>query len=310
MTWGTGMGVLGVRGIGSCRIDDGNVGFVMVTDMAHSEVIEPGLRDRHPHRYAVRLRRRNAVLSVATPIGLVLLWEWSARAGVVDTRFFPAPSTVANTARELISDGTLWEATWVTTRTLLIGMVSGFVVGSCVGVVMGLVGLLRAAFEPVLSALYTIPKLAILPLLLLLMGLGEGPRIVVVAIGAFFISWITLLEATAGIQDGYLEAADSLGLTALERFRWVVLPAVAPALFTGLRIEAGQGLLLIVGVEFVLGGEGLGDLIWNSWTIFATGRMYVGVVTVALLGFALAKVVQALNRMFVPWAANNRKSRA
>lgn len=272
-------------------------------------VVEPRVTDRDPDKYNRRLSRQNLILAIATPIVLLLIWEMSARLNLVDTRFFPAPSAIGVTGFELIQNGLLVESLAVTLRTLLIGLIAGNIVGTITGITMGLVRPLRAALDPLLSGLYTIPKLAILPLLLLLLGLGETPRIIVVAIGSFFIAWITMIEATLGIAHGYLETAESLNLSRAQRLRLVIFPAVLPDYFVGLRIAVGNAVLLIVGVEFVLGGAGIGSLIWNSWQIFATERMYAGIVCVGLLGYVLTKIVKIIAKAAVPWSPKSTSRR-
>lgn len=272
-------------------------------------VVEPRVTDRDPERYNRRLSRQNMILAIMTPIVLLLIWELVARLGLVDTRFFPAPSAIGATGFELIRNGMLVESLAVTLRTLLIGLVAGNLIGTIMGVMMGLVRPLRAALDPLLSGLYTVPKLAILPLLLLLLGLGETPRIIVVAIGSFFIAWITMIEATLGIAHGYLETAESLNLSRAQRLRLVIFPAVLPDYFVGLRIAVGNAVLLIVGVEFVLGGAGIGSLIWNSWQIFATERMYAGIVCVGLLGYVLTKIVKIIAKAAVPWSPKSTSRR-
>jgi ABC-type nitrate/sulfonate/bicarbonate transport system permease component len=272
-------------------------------------VVEPRVTDREPDKYNRRLSRQNLILAICTPVVLLLLWELAAQSGWIDRRFFPAPSSIAVTGAGLIQDGMLIEALAVTLRTLLFGLIVGNVLGTLTGMIMGLVRPVRAALDPLLSGLYTVPKLAILPLLLLIFGLDETPRIIVVAIGSFFIAWITMIEATLGIAHGYLETAESLNLARAQRWRLVIFPAVLPDYFVGLRIAIGNAVLLIVGVEFVMGGEGLGSMIWNSWQIFATERMYAGIVVVGLLGYALTKAVKVAAKLAVPWSPKSTSRR-
>jgi sulfonate transport system permease protein len=281
----------------------------LATKNTRMVVVQPRATDRDPQRYSRRLSRQNLALAVATPIVLLIIWQLAAMFHLIDGRFFPPPTKIAVTGWDLIENGSLPIALWVTLRTLMVGLVVGNIVGTIVGIAMGLVRPLRSAFDPLFSGLYTVPKLAILPLLLLMLGLGEAPRIIIVGIGAFFIAWITMLEATMGIAHGYMETAESLELSRWQRLRLVVFPAVLPEYFVGLRISVGQAVLLIVGVEFVTGGEGVGSLIWNSWQIFATERMYAGIVAVALLGYLLTKLVVLAARFAVPWSPKTTSRR-
>src|SRR5699024_9668528 len=156
--------------------------------------------------------RQNLALAIGTPTVLIVVWQLAAMLEIIDSRFFPAPGAIAQTGLDLVRDGSLPVALMPTLRTLLLGLVAGTVSGTGMGIAMGLIRPLRAALDPLFSGLYTVPKLAILPLLLLMLGMGELPRIIVVGIGTFFIAWITMLEATMGIAHGYMETSESLNL--------------------------------------------------------------------------------------------------
>lgn len=271
--------------------------------------IEPGSDDVDPDAFARRRRRQNRVLGIATPLLLLAAWELGGRAGVVDTRFFPPPSDIAVTAVDMLRSGSLQDDFVITMRAWLIAFVAGTLIGTASGVLLGLSRIARAALEPVLSAFYTIPKLAILPLLLMIFGLGETPKIILVALGVFFITWISALEAVLDVPEGYLETARSFAVGRARMLRKVLIPAVLPQIFIGLRIAIGQSILILIGVEFVTGDDGLGHMIWNSWQIFAADRMYVGIILVALIGFLLTNAVQLVGRWCVPWAPRAQRAR-
>jgi ABC-type nitrate/sulfonate/bicarbonate transport system permease component len=281
-----------------------------VAEPAVAITIRPGPSDVDPAGFMRRRRRQNRILGITTPVVLLILWQVCSQAGVIDDRFFPAPTTIASTAREMIADGTLQEDILVTLRVWIIGFLAGFAIGTATGALLGLSRIVRAAFEPVLSSLYTIPKLAILPLLLMIFGLGDTPKIFLVALGVFFISWISTLEAVLDIPEGYLETARSFHVGRIRTLRKVVVPAILPQIFVGMRIAVGNSILILIGIEFVSAKSGIGFRIWNSWTIFAADRMYVGIIVVALLGFLLTNVVKLLARICVPWAPRALSNRA
>lgn len=264
-------------------------------------VVSPGRRERDPVGHARRTRYMKAVLGMGTPVVLLAFWQYAGSQSWIDTRFFPAPSSIADTAGTMIENGTLFDDVWTTTRALLIGFAMGLLAGLAMGVALGLSRVVRASLEPLFSALYTIPKLAILPLLLLIFGLGETPKILLVAIGVFFIIWITVVEAILDIPEGYLEAAESLGVHGWSRFTNVTLPAITPQVFVAIRLSIGNAVLIVVGIEFVNGDAGIGYRIWHSWSLFAADQMYVGMVTVALMGFLLTFAVQVASRLIIRW---------
>lgn len=237
---------------------------------------------------------------------LIGLWQVAAVQGWVDVRFFPAPSTIATTSVEVVRDGILQDAVWTSTQRILIGFVFGVVIGVIAGLALGVFRTLRAALEPTLMALYVVPKLAVLPLLLLIFGLGEAPKIIIVAVTVFFFMWIQTMESIVATPTGFIEAMDSFGATRWQKFRYVYLPAAMPQIFVSMRLCAGISILVMVGVEFVQGSDGIGFLIWNSWTLFLAERMYVGIVAVALMGLIFATVVKVVGRLALPWAPNDK----
>lgn len=263
----------------------------------------PGPGDIDPVGYQRRRRIIDVVLRIGTPIALLVAWQVTASAGVLDPRFFPAPSRIAETFVELIRSDLLVTELQVSIRRILVGFVAGALVGIFVGFALGLVRPLRVAFDPIISAFYTVPKLAILPLLLLIFGLGETPIILLIALGVFFIMAITTTAVVSQVPSGYREPAVTFGASPLQSFRHVLLPAVLPELFTGLRIAAGNAVLLTIGIEFVQGGRGVGYMIWNSWQLFLADRMYVGIVSVAVLGALFQGFIAFIGTRLSPWAS-------
>lgn len=268
--------------------------------------IEPGPAERHPRRYLVRRQRIDRTLAWTVPVLLIGMWQVSAWQGWSDPRFFPAPSTVATTSVDLIDAGILQDAMWTSTRRILIGFAFGVFFGVVAGLLLGVFSRLRAALEPTLMALYVVPKLAVLPLLLLIFGLGEAPMIIVVGVTVFFFMWVQTMESIVATPTGFIEAMDSFGATRWQLFRYVYLPAAMPQIFVSMRLCAGISILVMVGVEFVQGNNGIGFLIWNSWSLFIATRMYVGIVAVALMGLIFASIVKLIGRMLLPWAPNDK----
>lgn len=273
---------------------------------------DPALDKAIEREYAQqrRLRVRDVVLSVATPAVLLLAWEIAARTGAIDSRLFSPPSEIFSTALEMATDGSLWRHTLATTARLLSGFLAGAVVGITVGLLMGVIRPLRAAVGPMFTALYALPKIAILPLLLLIFGLTETPKILAVAITVFFVLQINTVAGIMQIDHRVLEAARAYRAQGLNLFRHVLLPGATPTIFTGLRVAAGTSVIVITAVEFVASNDGLGYLIWNSWQLFQPSTMYVGLIAVALLGALMTLASILLERAVMPWKySSSRKKR-
>lgn len=261
----------------------------------------PGPAERNRRAHRARQRRAEIALACGVPALLVGAWQWAAMTERINPLFFPAPTAIVATGSDMVASGELQQHLAATAGRMALGLVFGVVGGVAVGFAMGMSRLLRAALDPTLSALYVVPKVAVLPLLLLIFGVGDTPTILLVAIAVFFIVWITTMHAVLSVPDGWQEAARSFGVNRRQLLRHVLLPASMPQVLTGLRVATGMAVLTAVAVEFVQGSDGLGRLIWLSWTLFLPRRMYVGVVVVALLGIAANLVVRLLARLLTPW---------
>lgn len=256
-----------------------------------------------------RLRRRDIALAVLTPVLLLAAWQVAAEVDLIDRQLFPPPSQTLVRAGEMLANGELITDLGATVARLLVGYVIGALLGIVVGLAMGTWRPLNAALGPTFSALYALPKIAILPLLLLIFGLTETPKILAVAITIFFVLQINTLSGIRQIDPRIIEASRAYGATGLRQFRFVVIPAALPSIFTGLRVAAGLGVIVITAVEFVASNTGLGFLIWNSWQLFQPERMFVGLITVSLLGAVIAFLVTIAEYVAIPWRRANRPGR-
>ena len=247
---------------------------------------------------------RDRLINFASPLLLLAAWEIAVRAGWLDARFFPAPSRIFDTLVTLIESGVLWAHTWASLTRLFWGVMLGGIPGLLLGVAMGLYRPLRAIVDPLVSATYPIPKSAILPLILLIFGLGEASKIVMVAIGVFYP---ILINATAGVLEInkiYLDVGRNFGASRWQVFRTIALPGALPLIASGLKLGVGMGLILIAIAEMIGAKSGLGYMIWNAWEILSVETMYVGLLVIALLGFLFTFALNELEHWIIPWKAD------
>jgi len=265
---------------------------------------------RRQRRYTIeqsrRMQRQRRLLEFGMALGapalLILAWQFSAEQEWVNPQFFPPPTEVWDAALDLIDNGVLWSSIVVSLKRVLIGAFLGVVSGVAAGVLLGTSRLARAALEPLLSALYTVPKLVLFPLLLLIFGLGEEPTYLTMGITVFFFMWLSTMTAFIAVGEGHREAALTFRVSRWQMFRHVLFPAALPQIFVGLRMSVGIAVLMMVGVEFSNSSEGIGHLIWYSWTLFQAPQMYVGIVAVALMGLVLTWLVKWISLLVLPWA--------
>ncbi|MFE9778512.1 ABC transporter permease [Streptomyces sp. NPDC005775] len=269
-------------------------------------VRRPGPRELHPVRTHRRRRTLEIALAVAVPLLLVLLWQLAAARSWIDERVYPAPSTILADGWDRAADGELWPDVWATLKRVLGGYAIGTVAGYALGLLMGSLALVRAALEPLLDALYVVPKLALLPVFLNMFGLGEGPQIALVAATVFFFVWISTMAAVLAVPTGHRDAGQVFGASPWQMFRHILLPASLPAVLVGARIAAGVAVLVIVASEQIAAADGLGHLIFDSRALFQNDVMFVGIVCVAVLGVVFSEVVRIAGRLLTPWAPRDR----
>ena len=255
----------------------------------------------HP-RGLVSRRALERTVALLAPVLLLALWELLVRVRILDARFFPAPLSIVNTFLELVTTSLPGHIGASLSRAA-VGFVLGALPAILVGVVMGLVPLVRAALQPMVGALFPIPKVAILPLVMLIFGLGEQSKWAIIAIGVFFQVLIGTAAGVANIERIYLDVGRNFGAGRLATLWTIALPGALPVIFAGLRLGWGVSLLLLVTAEMVAAKSGLGYLIWQSWQTFAIEEMYVGLVTIAGLGILSFWLLDAVESWLLPWKA-------
>jgi len=277
---------------------------ITTTPQNREAVLEAAIERENSHER--RLKSRDVTLAIATPLVLLAAWEIAAATGFIDPRLFSPPSAIAVRGAEMVASGELFGHVFATVARLATGLVIGAVAGILAGLVMGVWRPVRAAFEPMFTALYALPKIAILPLLLLIFGLTETPKILAVVISVFFVVQINTLSGIIQIDGRITEAARAYKATGWRLFRYVLLPAALPAIMTGLRVSAGMAVIVITAVEFVASNNGLGYLIWNSWQLFQPSTMFVGLITVSIIGALITGAIILLERAMLPWKHSNQ----
>ncbi len=241
------------------------------------------------------------LLSMTSPLLLLLLWEVLGRIGAIDRRFFPTPSAIAGTFAELLASGVLLDHLRVSMGRVLVGFAIGAAPALVLGIAMGLSRLTRAALNPMVGALYPIPKTALFPLVLLIFGIGEPSKYVIVAIGVFFLVLLNTMAGVMSIEPVYLDVGKNFGARRRDVFLTIALPGALPLIFTGVRLAWGNALLLIVVGELLGARDGIGAFIWKAWQTFAVEEMYVGLVVISFIGYVSFLILDELQRWLIPW---------
>jgi len=253
----------------------------------------PGAR-----RNTGRLARRVRSLS---PLALVALWQVASSAGVLPTDLLASPATIVRTGYDLVADGTLGDALLVSVQRAAIGFAIGGLAGVALGIAVGLSRWADALLDPALQMLRTLPLFALTPLLILWFGIGELPKLVLVAVASAFPLYLNTYAGIRSVDGRLHELAASLRLNRLERIRHVVLPGALPQLLVGLRTSLGIAWISLVVAEQVNAESGLGQMIQDARDFLRTDVIVVGLVIYAVLGLGTDAVVRLIERRALAW---------
>lgn len=272
-------------------------------------------------------------LAIAFPILILLVWEFVVGVELLNARWFPPPSKILAGIWDLTVNydrfnkssliGRPWlipqqysesgldgvgelfneSHVYATLSRVLIGFLLGSLPGIVVGITMGMNRTVRLMLDTTLSALYVLPKIAIFPIMMLLFEnpFGEGPKIAVVAISAFFLVTINTMTGVRDIDPVYVQAGKNYGANRWQMFWHVIFPGALPVIFSGLRLALGTGLIVIVAIEFVRAKVGVGRVILYHWEILSTEKMYAGLLVTMILGILLTYGLQWIERRIMPW---------
>jgi ABC-type nitrate/sulfonate/bicarbonate transport system permease component len=257
------------------------------------------LRDiRRQARWRLRLWLPAMIVLTA-----LIAWEWSARSGRLSALLFPAPSVVVMTVIRLLRSGDLVMHTRATLLRVVCGLVLGGVPGLLVGLAMGWWRPLREALDPLVAAAHPLPKIAVLPLIMIVFGIGESSKIVAIAVGTFFPMLINSMAGVRQISPIHFEVAKNYGASPLKVLTRVVIPGSLPLVLVGARLALNIALLFTIAIELVSAREGLGEMIWLAWQTLRTEELYASLAVIGALGIVFNLLLRFLAKRLVPWHA-------
>ncbi|MBT2566824.1 ABC transporter permease [Arthrobacter sp. ISL-85] len=237
-------------------------------------------------------------LGLIIPAALLAAWQVASSSGMFTVVQLPPPAMVLAAAGELVERGQLGTHIAISTQRVLIGFLVGAALGLVLGATVGLSRLADALLAPTIGALRAVPSLAWVPLLILWMKIGEDSKVTLIIIGAFFPVFTTVSLALRHVDRNLVEAARAFGLKGIRLLTTVQLPAVVPAVFSGLRLALAQAWLFLVAAELIASSMGLGFLLIDSQNNGRTDRLLLAIVMLAVIG----KITDALLGLAEKWA--------
>jgi NitT/TauT family transport system permease protein len=234
-------------------------------------------------------------------LSLVALWEWGCRTGFISPIALPAPSQVLGALGDLVQTGMLWKHWGTSLMRLVSGWVLGTLVGVAVGLLIGLWSLPRSGLYPLVSALFPIPKIALLPLFVVWFGIGEGSKVATIAFGTFFPTVIATIGGVDAVDRTLIRMAQSFDVPHARIVREVIMPGALPAILSGFRISASIAMVLLVAAEMIGAEFGVGAYILMAGSLFAIDQLIAGVIILSVTGLSVAWLLSQAERHFLSW---------
>lgn len=246
-------------------------------------------------------QRFKKVMTIASPVCILLLWELLSRTELIDSRFFPPPTAIVATFFNMIQTGTLFEHLSISLIRIVGGFLLGVIPGIIIGLLMGMYAPFRHFFQPLIMALMPIPTLALLPIIIIIFGIGETSKLVTIAGSVFFPVVINTAAGVMNIEQIYVDVAKNYGASSKDFFFKIALPGSLPVMLEGIQMGQAIALLTIVAAEMMGANEGIGYLIWTSYKAFVLTEMYVGLILISFFGYFFSLLLRWLQAKMLPW---------
>ena len=245
-------------------------------------------------------------LSVATLLGILLLWWGVTAMQFISPLFSPAPQQVLHQLMTIASpqgfmEATLWQHLAASLGRILVALLAAVIIGIPVGIAMGLNDKVRAVLDPLIEIYRPVPPLAYLPLMVIWFGIGETSKILLIYLAIFAPVALSAVAGVRSVEQVRTRAARALGASYWQVVRFVVLPSALPEILTGIRIGLGVGWSTLVAAELIAATRGLGFMVQSAGEFLATDVVVAGISVIAVIAFGLELGLRALQRRLTPW---------
>jgi len=253
------------------------------------------------------LRGASSLLPWLLPVLIILLWQFGASLNLVSPRIFPSPLKVLTDAWNLIESGALFDHLIVSLRRAFVGLAIGGGIGFVLGILNGLFPLSYKLFDSTIQMVRNIPHLALLPLVIIWIGIGEEGKIFLVSLGVLFPIYVNTYHGLRSVHPGFLEVGRVYGLNHWQTIRHIVLPGALPSIFVGLRYALGIMWLTLIVAETVNTTSGIGYLAMNAREFMKADIIIFSVILYALLGKLADLITKWLEHALLPWERSLRR---
>jgi NitT/TauT family transport system permease protein len=252
-----------------------------------------------------RLRRHEPLLIGASSVTIfMLIWHTVASARIMPELFLPGPLDIVRAFDQLFRQGAIWNDIWVSGQEVVYGFGLAIVVGLPLGLLMGWYRRLNYALDPFISFFQSAPRIALLPLLIIWLGIGIWSKIAVIYLGAFFPIVINTMAGVRNLDPALIKAARSFGASDAQIFLTLALPGSVPFILSGLRLGLGHALIGVVAGELLAAQAGVGLMMAKAGATFQTAKVFAGLIIIAGTGLLVTSILQRIERRFQAWKPN------
>ena len=247
-------------------------------------------------------RRKTLLIQAATHISVLVVWELTSTF-LVPPQFLPPPSAIARAFVTTTMSGELPRQLLQTSYVLVLGFSLAIVSGMAVGIAMGTFPTLRRILDPYVNAFYAMPTVALVPLVIIWLGLGDEAKVFLTWLVAIFPVIINAQIGVANVSPAYIETARAFGCDRWQIFRRVIIHAAVPFFIAGIRLGLGRALVGVVVAEMFTALSGLGYMVVFYGNTFRTAELFVPIVVLAVLSIVITNLIQRFERWMTPWRA-------
>ncbi len=234
-------------------------------------------------------------------ITIIALLEWGTRSGFISDLTLPRPSGVYQAFLDLYHSGLLFKHLVPSLTRLIIGSIMGTIAGISVGLIIGLFSFARAGLLPIVSAIFPIPKIALLPLFVIWFGIDEGSKYALIAFGVFAPMAVATYSAIDNVDRSFIRMGQSFGLKWSSIVRKIILPAALPGILSGLKIALAIAIILLVAAEMLGANYGIGAYILEAGSLYDLERLFAGVTILSILGIIINWLIGLLEKKLLSW---------
>lgn len=272
-----------------------------MADSTSSVKVDQKARVNEGGRSLVDLLVKTRVSGVIALILILVAWDLSARLGVIDLMSWPPFFDIFARWLQLVFSGELFVHVWPSLERVAWGYAIASFVAVGLGLVIGYSRIAFNLFEPTLECLRPISVIALIPVIILFLGLGDRMKIFIIAYACFFPILLNTISGVRDVDPVLIGTARTFGLSRGQTIVRVIVPAASPYIFTGMRISVGFSLMAMVAAEMLTGGDGIGAFILDSQRTFRVRDMYAGIITLGVIGYVLNRLFVSCERWLLRW---------